>query len=105
LEQPPSAIFAIADLPAIGAICALQQAGLRVPQDVAVVGFNDIPLAAFVNPPLTTVAAPSYEMGLEAMKMLQSLIAARQPLKKQLLLPTFLVIRQSCGEHGSLHPC
>ena len=105
LDQPPTAIFAISDLPAIGAMCAVQQTGLRVPQDVAIVGFNDIPVAAFVNPSLTTVAAPAYEMGLEAMKMLQNLISGKQPHQKNILLPISLVIRQSCGEHSNLHPC
>ena len=105
LDQPPTAIFAISDLPAIGAMCAVQQTGLRVPQDVAIAGFNDIPVAAFVNPSLTTVAAPAYEMGLEAMKMLQNLISGKQPHQKNILLPTSLVIRQSCGKHSNLDPC
>jgi len=104
VDNPPTAIFAFSDRPAIGAMCALQQIGLRIPQDVAIVGFNDIPLAEFVNPPLTTVAAPAYEMGLKAMKMLQSLIAGKDPDQKQLILPTSLVIRQSCGEHNNLDP-
>lgn len=103
--QPPTAIFAITDLLAIGAMCAVQQAGLRVPQDVAIAGFNDIPLAGLVSPPLTTAAAPAYQMGLEATKMLQSLVAGKRPARKQLLLPTTLVIRQSCGAHGNVHPC
>jgi DNA-binding LacI/PurR family transcriptional regulator len=105
LEQPPTAIFAISDLLAIGAMCAVHQAGLRIPQDVAIAGFNDIPLAASANPPLTTVAAPAYEMGLEAMKMLRSLMAGKHPVHKQILLPTHLVVRQSCGDHNNLHPC
>jgi DNA-binding LacI/PurR family transcriptional regulator len=99
LEKPPTAIFAISDLLAIGAICVVQQAGLQIPQDIAIAGFNDIPMAALVNPPLTTVAAPAYQMGLDAMKMLQGLIAGKQPAHKHIILPTSLVIRQSCGLH------
>jgi DNA-binding LacI/PurR family transcriptional regulator len=105
LEQPPTAIFAFADPPAIGAMCAVQQASLRVPQDVAIVGFTDIPLATFVDPPLTTVAAPAHEMGLKAMKMLHSIIIGKRPAHKQIFLPTSLVIRQSCGDHDYLYPC
>ena len=52
--ERPTAIFAITDLMAIGAMCAIQKAGLRIPEDMAVTGFNDISLAALVNPPLTT---------------------------------------------------
>ena len=105
LEQPPAAIFAISDLLAIGALCAVQQAGLHIPQELAIAGFNDIPLAALVNPPLTTVAAPACQMGQEAMKMLQSLITGKRPAHKKVLLPTSLVIRQSCGAHDQLNPC
>lgn len=104
-QQPPTAIFAITDLLAIGAMRAIQQAGWQVPQDLAVAGFNDIPLAALVSPPLTTVSAPAYQMGLEAMKMLQSLIAGKLPSQRQILLPTALVIRQSCGHHTVSNPC
>lgn len=105
LDQPPEAIFAITDLLAIGAMCAFQQAGLKIPQDVAIVGFNDISLAALVTPSLTTVAAPAYQMGQEAMKMLQNLIAGKRPLHKYVLLPTSLVIRQSCGVHEVSNLC
>ena len=103
LEQPPTAIFAISDLLAIGAMCAVQQAGLQIPQEIAIAGFNDIPMAALVNPPLTTVAAPAYQMGQEAMKMLQSLIAGKRPAHKSIRLPTSLIIRQSCGAHDFPH--
>lgn len=104
LQQPPTAIFAITDLMAIGAMRAVQQAGLDVPQDLAVAGFNDIPLAALVSPPLTTVSAPAHQMGLEAMKMLRSLIVRKQPVHKHISLPTALVVRQSCGHHADSDP-
>jgi DNA-binding LacI/PurR family transcriptional regulator len=105
VENPPTAIFAFSDLPAVGAMCAVQQAGLRLPQDFAIVGFNDIPLASLLIPPLTTVVAPAYEMGMEAIKMLQCLISGKRPSRNHILLPTNLVIRQSCGQHDDLHPC
>jgi LacI family repressor for deo operon, udp, cdd, tsx, nupC, and nupG len=97
--NPPSAIFAITDLLALGAMQAIREAGLRVPEDIALVGFNDIPLAALVEPQLTTVAAPAYAVGVEAMKMLRSLIAGKPPERRRILLPTTLVVRQSCGGH------
>jgi LacI family transcriptional regulator, repressor for deo operon, udp, cdd, tsx, nupC, and nupG len=99
LETPPSAIFAIADLLALGALRHLKRAGLRVPQDMALAGFNDIPMADMVDPPLTTVAAPAYQMGQEAMKMLEELMAGKPPQRRRVLLPASLVIRASCGEH------
>ena len=99
LPQPPTAIFAIADTLALGVMNTIQTVGLRIPQDIALASFNDIVFAALVNPPLTTVAAPVREMGLEAMQMLQSLINGQQPTHQRILLPTSLVVRQSCGIH------
>jgi len=97
LPEPPRAIFAMSDLLATGALKAIRAAGLRVPQDIAIAGINDIPLAGLVDPPLTTVRQPAYEMGQQAMKMLQSLIAGRPPPERQVILPMSLVVRQSCG--------
>lgn len=65
----PTAIFAANDLLALGVIRAAQEAGLAVPEDLSVVGFDDIPMAALVSPPLTTVRQPAYEMGRLAMSM------------------------------------
>jgi DNA-binding LacI/PurR family transcriptional regulator len=99
-SHQPSAVFAATDLLAIGAAQALQQAGIRIPEDVALVGFNDIPLAELVQPPLTTVAAPALEMGREGMKMLQRLIAGKYPTKHHCELPVSLVVRASCCPYG-----
>jgi DNA-binding LacI/PurR family transcriptional regulator len=100
LAQPPTAIFTIADTLALGAISALKDAALRIPEDMAVVGFNDISPAALMHPALTTVHAPAHEMGAEAMRMLGDLIDGRQPDRRRVVLPTALVVRQSCGAHG-----
>jgi DNA-binding LacI/PurR family transcriptional regulator len=97
LREPPTAIFAIADQMALGAMRAVKQAGMRVPGDMALVGFNDIPTASLVEPALTTVAAPTTQIGREAMKMLQILIAEKQPPQRQIILPTTLIVRESCG--------
>jgi DNA-binding LacI/PurR family transcriptional regulator len=99
LNSPPTAIFAIADTLALGAMAAIKGAGLRIPQDMALVGFNDIPTAALVDPPLTTVAAPAREMGVQAMRMLKDLIAGRSPAQAQVVLPVSLLVRASCGVH------
>ncbi len=96
-KEPPTAIFAIADMLALGAMQAIKQAGLRIPDEIALVGFNDIPTAALVEPALTTVAAPAVQLGREAMKMLQILIAGERPPQRQLTLPTSLILRESCG--------
>ncbi len=90
------AIFAADDESAIGAIIALKRAGLRVPEDIAVVGFDDIPMARYVTPPLTTVRAPIERAGYEAARQLIGLIehGKAEPI---IQLPTELVIRSSCG--------
>ena len=90
------AIFCGDDEAASGALQALQEAGRRVPQDVAVVGFDDITFARYLNPPLTTVRAPTEQVGLEAVRLLVKVII-NQSYEQTVLLPTELVIRQSCG--------
>lgn len=90
------AVFAGDDEAAIGVLDAFADAGVRVPQDVAVVGFDDIYLAQNLNPPLTTVRAPTEEVGSLAAKQLVRLIQG-ETVEPLLLLPTELVIRQSCG--------
>lgn len=97
--EPPTAIFAIGDTLALGALAELRAAGLRVPADVALASFNDIPTSALVDPPLTTVAAPVREMGAAAMRMLQEQISGRQLTAPHLVLPVTLVVRASCGAH------
>jgi DNA-binding LacI/PurR family transcriptional regulator len=90
------AIFAGDDDSAIGAIRALKMAGRRVPQDVAVVGFDDVPFARYLTPALTTVRAPIEQVGREAVRQLVRQLNGEQanPLT---LMRTELVIRESCG--------
>lgn len=90
------AIFAGDDETASGAILALREAGVRVPEDVAVVGFDDVPFARLLVPPLTTVRAPIETVGMTAARNLIDLIHG-QPVESVSLLPTELVVRQSCG--------
>jgi DNA-binding LacI/PurR family transcriptional regulator len=93
---PFDAVFAADDESAIGVLEALKESDRLVPERVAVVGFDDQPLSAFLTPPLTTVRAPTEEVGREAARQLISLIqtGTAQPL---VLLPTEMIIRQSCG--------
>jgi LacI family transcriptional regulator len=90
------AIFAGDDESAIGAIAALRESGRRVPEDIAVVGFDDLPLARHVLPPLTTVRAPTEQAGFEAAEQLVRLIRTGRA-EPHTLLPTELILRQSCG--------
>ena len=90
------ALFSGDDDAAIGVLSALQRAGRRIPDDVAVVGFDDVPVARFLSPPLTTVRAPTEQVGREAVGQLVRLIRGERP-EPLILLPTELVIRKSCG--------
>jgi DNA-binding LacI/PurR family transcriptional regulator len=93
---PFDAIFAGDDDSAGGALIALAQAGKRVPQDVALAGFDDTLVSRYLTPPLTTVHAPTERVGREAVRQLVRLITTGQAQSVQ-LLRTELVIRQSCG--------
>lgn len=93
---PPAGVFACNDLMAMGAICAASQRRLRIPEDVAIVGCDDISLAAFTNPSLTTVAQPKHRMGAVAVEMLVERIEDRDRTPTTRVLPVELVIRDSC---------
>lgn len=93
----PSAVFVANDTVAIGAMAAVQQRGLRIPRDVAVVGYDDIPLAAYTAPPLTTVRQSAVESGRLAGQMLIQLVHGEKPKKRQVRLDADLIIRESCG--------
>ena len=85
-DDPPfTALFVASDVVALGAIDALRHRGLRVPQDVSVVGFDDIPLAAYIDPPLTTVRVPAHELGLATGRALLARIDHRSATGRTLL--------------------
>jgi LacI family transcriptional regulator len=102
LPNPPTAIFASNDIMAMGVMDAVRSRGLRIPDDVSIVGFDDIPQAAVVRPALTTVNQPLEKMGRVATQMLLDLL--RQPDKEagRIELPTELVIRESCKSPQSM---
>lgn len=96
ISQKPDALFAGNDVMAIGAIRALQDVGIEVPGQMAVVGFDDVPAAANSQPPLTTVRQPSQQMGIVATETLIDMIQHQETYPRRIVLPTELVIRQSC---------
>ena len=95
--QPFSALFAQNDQMAIGAIRALREAGRRVPQDVAVVGYDDIPAAEYCDPPLTTIRQPMREVGAVAARLLIQTIEEPGTVHGEVLLKTELIRRASCA--------
>lgn len=97
LAQPerPTAIFCFNDDIAIGAIHALKKAGLKVPQDISVVGFDNIKVSAFIDPPLTTIDQPAYDMGRRAVEVLVSQIRHEPLLRNKEVLPYQLIERDS----------
>ena len=96
-----TAVFAYNDIAAIGAIRALQEAGLRVPEDVSVIGFDDIREAGFYTPSLTTVRQPLGQMGEMAAEVLLDRIENLAEFRAQILLEPLLVVRESTGKAGS----
>ena len=95
LPSPPTAIAASNDLMAFGAISAVQNRGLRVGNDIAVTGFDDIPMAEYAHPPLTTVHQPIYKIGGMVCEMLIQLIQGKTLDEKHILLEPELVVRRS----------
>jgi len=94
-KQPFTALFAYNDISAIGSISAFHEAGLRVPEDVSVVGFDDIQSAAYVNPPLTTVRQPLQKMGEIAARTLLDQIEGRVKYVPEIAIEPELVVRRS----------
>lgn len=93
----PTALFAGNDTIALGAMAAIHEKGLRIPQDIAVVGYDDIPTAPYLIPPLTTIQIPAVEQGRLAVEMLSGLIRGVVPERRQIRLPAPLIVRASCG--------
>ena len=98
LDPCPTVIIGGNDLMAIGAIKRIQQSGLLVGKDIGVGGFDDIPLAAFVNPPLTTIHQPIYDIGKQTTTMLIDVINNRRLENANILLEPTLIVRESSGK-------
>ncbi|WKB52233.1 LacI family DNA-binding transcriptional regulator [Eleftheria terrae] len=97
LRRPerPSAVFICNDLMAMGALCAAHESGLRVPDDLSIVGFDDIELARFTSPPLTTVAQPKQRIAALAVDMLRERIDGRRQQARKVMLQPELCVRAS----------
>ena len=98
-EKLPTAIFAVNDPIALGAMRALHDSGIQVPNDVSIIGFNNIDAGSFTTPPLTTIYAPAKEMGEVGARLLcESLINNKKLVPMRIQLPCNLLIRNSCKE-------
>jgi LacI family transcriptional regulator len=98
---PPTAVFATNDMVAYGAMRALEEAGLDIPDQVSVAGFDDDYMSRYTNPPLTTMTLPAEGIGRMAAETLLRLIRGGHPHRGITLLPTSLTVRRSCGEPAS----
>ncbi len=97
----PTAIFATTDWMALGAIQAVQNAGFQVPQDISIIGLDDIMISAHIRPPLTTIAIPKAQLAFEATELLFSLMKGTpEPPLSRLIKPS-LIIRQSTAAPGN----
>ncbi len=108
LDEPPSAVFCYNDLTAIGLIDGARRAGLAIPQDLAIVGFDDIAFAQFCHPPLTTIAQPIEEMGRKAIELVLALLSEGVPVAatgRNVTIQGQLVVRGSSGEQLDREAC
>ena len=95
--KPPTAIFCMSDQMAMGAIQALQAQGIKIPQQMSIVGFDNIPYAEFWHPSITTVSQPADEIGKRAVDMLVAMIEGQELTLESKILPTQLIVRDSSG--------
>ncbi len=102
VKPQPTAVFIASDVVAYGAISAIIEAGLRIPEDIALVGFDDVPLSAFITPHLTSIHLPIYDLAEAAGLMTIQLINGERPEQQNLRLPTHLVVRDSCGSNRNI---
>jgi LacI family transcriptional regulator len=97
LPEPPHAVFAANNLMTLGALRMIHERGLRIPDEMAVVSFDDMPWAISLHPPLTAVAQPAHEMGASAAELLLTRIQKPDRPARRITLQTELVVRASCG--------
>ena len=97
-DSLPTAVFAASDSIAVGAMKALADAGLKIPGDISVMGFDDTVLASFTTPPLTTMHAPAYDMGSFGASLVYHMLKLEPETAMKVQLPCRLVVRESCGQ-------
>jgi len=95
LHQRPTAVFTHNDIIALGAMRAIYDEGLAVPQDISIVGYDDIAAAAYLAPPLTTVRSPKTEMGILAARTILQLVQEPDLMAQTVTLPVELIVRAS----------
>jgi LacI family transcriptional regulator len=95
--EPPTAVFAVSDKTAFGAMEAIRDAGLRIPDDISVVGIDDVQESPYRSPPLTTYHVPKHALGEAAVATLHALLASRPPPAAKIALDGYLVVRNSCS--------
>ena len=96
----PTSVIAANDMMALGAMQEFKQAGLRIPQDISIIGFDDIAFASLSEPPLTTIHSPRTEMGRRAIEALVATIKHPHQTGIEVKLPTFLIKRNSTAPPG-----
>lgn len=98
MEERPTAVFAASDAIAIGAMRAISEAGLSIPKDISIIGFNDVEACKYTTPALTSIHAPAYDMGAHGANLVyvSSNLQIHTPLKVK--IPCELIKRESCGE-------
>lgn len=97
LPEPPTAVFAVSDKTAFGAMEAIKDAGLRIPEDMSIVGIDDVHEGPYSSPPLTTYHVPKRALGEMAVKTLHALLTSRTPVAAKIALTGRLVVRESCA--------
>jgi LacI family transcriptional regulator len=97
LPHKPDALFIASDQMAIGAIQAIKEIGLRIPKDIAIVGYDDLPPARYANPQLTTIRQPVLRFGVAAFELLLKVIDDKITAPQKTILDVELVVRDSCG--------
>jgi len=97
LKELPTAVFVASDVVAFGVMDAIRKKGMRIPQDIALVGFDNINLSEYVDPPLTTINLPGFNIGKNAASLLINIIEKNEDKYEKIILETHMVIRKSCG--------
>jgi LacI family transcriptional regulator len=100
-QEPPTAIFASSDYTALGVLSAVDAMGKNVPEDLSLIGFDDMPMSEFLHPPLSTIRQPMREMGIESTKLLLQKITGEEVDSPLIRLKVELIERKSVAKHRS----
>ena len=93
---PYTAVFCGNDLIALGAMKYLKEKNKHIPEDCSILGYDDIQIASHVDPPLTTIRQPKYQMGYQAVDTMVKILSGEEDIEKKIVLKTELVVRQTC---------